>query len=122
MLCIFVDLIFLRTVPHHPLIILFLSLFSYIYSVPSIFVWYLAATTAVQDEFRENDEMPTERFRAAAVNVTEHVYLFGGRDVAGNLVRCLWFRFKRHESPDHHVVPWQGALVLRAAAACHGEG
>ena len=33
--------------------------------------------------------MPTERFRAAAVNVTEHVYLFGGRDVAGNLVRVL---------------------------------
>lgn len=40
-----------------------------------------------QDEFIENQEMPTERFRAAAVNVSEHVYLFGGRDVAGNLVR-----------------------------------
>eukprot|EP00903_Cladosiphon_okamuranus_P009594 g9133.t1 len=39
----------------------------------------------LSDEFRENEEMPTERFRAAAVNVTEHVYLFGGRDVTGNL-------------------------------------
>ncbi|CBJ27796.1 conserved unknown protein [Ectocarpus siliculosus] len=37
------------------------------------------------DEFIENQEMPTERFRAAAVNVSEHVYLFGGRDAAGNL-------------------------------------
>ncbi|CAN0121878.1 unnamed protein product [Scytosiphon promiscuus] len=39
------------------------------------------------DVFRENQAMPTERFRAAAVNVTEHVYLFGGRNAAGVLVR-----------------------------------
>ncbi|CAM9245234.1 unnamed protein product [Hapterophycus canaliculatus] len=29
--------------------------------------------------------MPTERFRAAAVNVTQYVYLFGGRDASGVL-------------------------------------
>lgn len=41
---------------------------------------------ALQDVFRENQAMPTERFRAAAVNVTEYVYLFGGRNASGVLV------------------------------------
>jgi len=49
----------------------------------------LAVLSPAQDEFRFNNPMPTERFRAAAVNVTEHVYLFGGRDVAGSLVRVF---------------------------------
>ena len=31
--------------------------------------------------------MPTERFRAAAVNASEYVYLFGGRNGNNELVR-----------------------------------
>lgn len=32
------------------------------------------------------EEMPVARFRSAAVNVSQHVYLFGGRDTNGSLV------------------------------------
>lgn len=32
------------------------------------------------------EKMPTVRFRAAAVNVSHHVYLFGGRAANGDLV------------------------------------
>eukprot|EP00904_Undaria_pinnatifida_P009997 jgi/Undpi1/6127/HiC_scaffold_20.g08612.m1 len=39
------------------------------------------------DRFEEKQAMPTERFRAAAVNVSEYVYLFGGRDLNGSLPR-----------------------------------
>lgn len=39
-----------------------------------------------KDRFEEKQAMPTERFRAAAVNVSEYVYLFGGRDLNGSLV------------------------------------
>ncbi|CAM9671181.1 unnamed protein product [Pylaiella littoralis] len=39
----------------------------------------------ILDEFRANQDMPTERFRAAAVNVSQYAYLFGGRDVDGTL-------------------------------------
>lgn len=48
----------------------------------------ICATAAAlpQDRFDETESMPTERFRAAAVNVSEFVYLFGGRDINGTLV------------------------------------
>lgn len=45
--------------------------------------------------------MPTPRFRAAAVNVSHHVYLFGGRDVNGTLVRNI---IKRHKQPSDDYV------------------
>ena len=49
-----------------------------------------------QDRFEESQVMPTERFRAAAVNASEYVYLFGGRDLNGSLVSVVFFRVVYH--------------------------
>ena len=41
------------------------------------------------------EEMPTTRFRAAAVNVSHHVYLFGGRAPNGSLVSAFTHRLRK---------------------------
>ncbi|CAM9256994.1 unnamed protein product, partial [Ascophyllum nodosum] len=41
----------------------------------------------ILDRFEERQSMPTERFRAAAVNASEYVYLFGGRN-GNNELTC----------------------------------
>lgn len=58
--------------------------------------------------------MPYKRFRSAAVNVSQHVYLFGGRNLSGSLVRssdsstltkwCCLFRCWWESSGQLHVV------------------
>ncbi|CAM9558279.1 unnamed protein product [Choristocarpus tenellus] len=40
----------------------------------------------VEDKFTESEAMPNLRYRAAAVNVSNHIYMFGGRDLEDSLV------------------------------------